>query len=59
LYGRETWSLTLREEHRVRVFENRVPGEYLGLRRRKWWEAREDYIMRHFITCTLHQTLFG
>jgi hypothetical protein len=24
LYGRETWSLTLREEHRLRVFENRV-----------------------------------
>jgi hypothetical protein len=24
LYGCETWSLTLREEHRVRVFENRV-----------------------------------
>jgi hypothetical protein len=24
LYGRETWSLTLREEHKLRVFENRV-----------------------------------
>jgi hypothetical protein len=24
LYGCETWSLTLREEHRLRVFENRV-----------------------------------
>jgi hypothetical protein len=24
LYGHETWSLTLREEHRLRVFENRV-----------------------------------
>jgi hypothetical protein len=23
-YGCETWSLTLREEHRMRVFENRV-----------------------------------
>jgi hypothetical protein len=22
LYGRETWSLTLREEHRLRMFEN-------------------------------------
>jgi hypothetical protein len=26
LYGCETWSLTLREEHRLRVFENRVLG---------------------------------
>jgi len=24
LYGYETWSLTLREERRLRVFENRV-----------------------------------
>jgi hypothetical protein len=24
LYGCETWPLTLREEHRLRVFENRV-----------------------------------
>jgi hypothetical protein len=28
LYGCETWSLTLREEHRLRVFENRVLREY-------------------------------
>jgi hypothetical protein len=24
LYGCETWSVTLREEHRLRVFENKV-----------------------------------
>jgi hypothetical protein len=24
LYGCETWSLTVREEHKLRVFENRV-----------------------------------
>jgi hypothetical protein len=24
LYGCESWSLTLREEHRLRVFENRL-----------------------------------
>jgi hypothetical protein len=24
LYGCETWNLTLREEHRLRMFENRV-----------------------------------
>jgi hypothetical protein len=24
LYGCETWSLTIREEHKLRVFENRV-----------------------------------
>jgi hypothetical protein len=32
LYGRKTWSLTLREEHRLRVFENRVLRKCSGLR---------------------------
>jgi hypothetical protein len=30
LYGCETWSLTLRGEHRLRVFENRVPRRIFG-----------------------------
>jgi hypothetical protein len=30
LYGYETWSLTSREEHRVRVFENRVLRKIFG-----------------------------
>jgi hypothetical protein len=30
LYGCETWSLTLREEHRLRVFENRVLRKMFG-----------------------------
>ena len=33
LYGCETWSLTLREEHRLRVFENRVLREVFGPKR--------------------------
>ena len=30
LYGFETWSVTLREEHSLRVFENRVLRKILG-----------------------------
>jgi hypothetical protein len=33
LYGCETWSLTLREEHRQRVFENRVLRRVFGRKR--------------------------
>ena len=33
LYGCETWSLTLREEHRLRVFENRVLRRVFGPKR--------------------------
>jgi hypothetical protein len=33
LYGCETWSLTLREEHKLRVFENRVLRRIFGPKR--------------------------
>jgi hypothetical protein len=33
LYGYETWSLTLREGHRLRVFENRVLRRIFGPKR--------------------------
>jgi hypothetical protein len=33
LYGCETWSVTLREEHRLRVFENRMLRGMLGPKR--------------------------
>jgi hypothetical protein len=33
LYGCETWSVTLREEHRLRVFENRVLRGIFGTKR--------------------------
>jgi hypothetical protein len=33
LYGCETWSLTLGEKHRLRVFENRVLTRIFGPKR--------------------------
>ena len=33
LYGCETWSLTLREESKLRVFENRILRRIFGLKR--------------------------
>jgi hypothetical protein len=33
LYGCETWSLTLKEGHRLRVFENRVLRRIFGPKR--------------------------
>jgi hypothetical protein len=33
LYGCETWSLTLREEHRLRVFESRMLRMIFGPKR--------------------------
>ena len=33
LYGCETWSLTMREEHRLRVFENKILRKRFGVKR--------------------------
>jgi hypothetical protein len=33
MYGSETWSLTLREEYRLRVFENRMLRRIFGPKR--------------------------
>jgi hypothetical protein len=58
LYGCETWSLTLRDEHRLRVFENRVLRKVLGPKRYEVTSG-EDYIMKSFMIRTAHQILFG
>jgi hypothetical protein len=45
LYGCETWSLTLREEHRLRVFENRVLRRIFGPKRNEvtgGWRKMHD-----------------
>jgi len=46
LYGFETWSLTLRKECRLRVFENRVFRRILGPKRdkvrREWRKLRNE-----------------
>jgi hypothetical protein len=44
LYGCETWSLTLREERRLRVFENRVLRRIFGPKRN---EVKGEYRKRH------------
>jgi hypothetical protein len=45
LYGCETWSLTLREEHGLRVFENRVLRRIFGPKRKEdgsWRKQHND-----------------
>jgi hypothetical protein len=44
LYGSETWSLTLREENRLRVFEKRVQGRIFEPKRD---EVKEDWRNLH------------
>jgi hypothetical protein len=55
LYGCETWSLTLKEEHRLRMLENRVLRRMFGPNRDmasgEWRTLRN----RTFMICTLRQ----
>ena len=58
LYGYETWSLTLREERRLRVFENRVLRRIFGPKRDEVNGSRENYIIRSLMICTPRPILF-
>jgi hypothetical protein len=49
----ETGSLTLREEHRLRVFENRLLRRIFGPKRDE--VTGENCITRSFLICTLRQ----
>jgi hypothetical protein len=46
LYGCVTWSLTLREEQTLRMFDSRVLRRIFGLRRKRRQGSGEDYITR-------------
>jgi hypothetical protein len=54
LYGCETWSLTLREERRLRVFENRLLRRIFGPKRDRYQGSGENHIMRSLMICTPH-----
>ena len=52
-YGCETWSLTLREERRLRVFENKVLRKIFGVKRDKitgeWRKLHNDELHVYYI----------
>jgi len=48
LYGCETWSLPLREEHRPMVLKSRVLRKIFG--------SKRDEVTRSFMVCTPYQT---
>jgi hypothetical protein len=52
------WSLTLREERRLWVFENRVLRRIFEPKRGEVPGEGEDYITGSFMDCTAHQILF-
>jgi len=51
--------VTLREERRLRVFENRVLRRIFGPKRDEGTGSRENYVMSSLMICTPHPVLFG
>jgi hypothetical protein len=59
LYGCEAWSLTLREERRLKVFENRVLRRVFGPKGDEVTGNGENYIMKNLMICTPYPILCG
>jgi hypothetical protein len=59
LYGCETWSLTLREERRLRVFENRVLRRLFGPKRDEVEVEWKKFIIKSCMICIPHPLLCG
>jgi hypothetical protein len=59
LYECEAWSLTLREQRRLKVFENRVLMRVFGPKRNEITGNGEHYIMRSLLICTPYPILCG
>ena len=58
-YRCENWSLTMREECRLTVFENRVLRRIFWPKRDEVTGSKENYIIMSLMICTPHQILFG
>jgi hypothetical protein len=59
LHECETWTLALREEHRLRVFENRVLRRILGPKRDEVTGEWRCCTVKNFIICTHTQISLG
>jgi len=57
LCGCETWSVTLREEGRLKVFENRVLRKVLGLRREEmaegWRRLQNEELHKYYVSLSI------
>ena len=57
LYGCETWSLALRDKHRLRMFENKVLRKIsVAKRELNLQENGESYIVLSYMHCILRLT---
>ena len=58
LYGCETWAFTLKEERRLKVFQNRVLRRIFGPKTDEVTQEYRNYIMRSLMIFSPHQISF-
>ena len=51
LHGYDTWSVILREEHRLTLFKNWVLRKVSGAKKEDGQETRENYILGSLVAC--------
>jgi len=59
LYGCKTWSLTLKEERRLRVFENRVLRRIFGPKRDEVTREWSNCIMQYYSNDQIEKNEMG
>ena len=63
MYGCETWSLTLREEHRLRLFESRVLRRIFGPKRdgvtEEWRKLHNVLLTQYFVGDKIEKNEMG
>jgi hypothetical protein len=59
LYGCETWSLTLREEHRLKVFKNKLMRKISAPKRDNVTVERKRLHSEEIHDSSTHPILFG
>jgi hypothetical protein len=57
LYGWNARSVTLQDYKRLTVLENKATGKTFRLKGQNKDKARENYIIKKYVICTLHQIL--
>jgi hypothetical protein len=59
LYGHETWPVMLREDHRLRVFKNRLLRSIFGPQRDEVTGGWRKLLNEELHNCTFCQILLG
>jgi hypothetical protein len=59
IYGHEMWTVRIRDEHKLNVFENGVLRRIFGLMREKAIKIKQICILLSFTMCIIRKIILG